>query len=286
MSRLPPWLRTSLRTDDAFRKVQGRLAGSRLHTVCESAKCPNRVECWNRGTATLMILGAVCTRRCGFCAVPSGRPVPPDPGEPERVGRLAGSLGLRHVVITSVTRDDLPDGGASVFAETIHAIRRRAPGATVEVLTPDFHASGEQVSTVLDAGPDVFAHNLDTVRRLQPTVRPQASYETSLSTLRLAAARAAAAIKSGLMLGLGEEPEEILEAFRDLRAAGCEWLTLGQYLAPTPGHFPVARFVPPEEFEQYANAARALGFTEVASGPRVRSSYRAGDMIRPAAAGA
>lgn len=269
-----------MRTDGDFTRVHGVLAERDLHTVCKSAKCPNRHECWNSGTATMMILGDTCTRRCCFCAVSKGSPVGADLEEPERVAAAAKEMGLRYVVLTSVTRDDLPDGGAGMFAESIRALRREIPGACVEVLVPDFKGSQESLLIVLEAGPDVLAHNLETVRRLQPMVRPQASYECSLSVLRFAADfRPRVAVKSGLMLGMGENNEEVFQALDDLVKAGCELLTLGQYLAPSLDHHPVARFVTPDEFEDMAAKARSMGFKSVASAPRVRSSYKAAELL-------
>lgn len=283
--RLPDWIRRPIRTDAEYGRVQGVLREFRLHTVCRSARCPNRHECWSRGTATFLILGGVCSRSCRFCGVPRGRPDPLDPGEPWRVAEAAARMGLRHVVVTSVTRDDLPDGGASVFARTVSALRSRRPGATVEVLTPDFRGDEASIDCVLDAGPDVFNHNLETVRRLQSGLRPQADYDVSLSVLLRAAGRAGGpAVKSGLMLGLGESRAETAEALRDLLGAGCRRLTLGQYLAPSRSAPPVSRFLEPEEFESLAGQARDMGFEEVAAGPLVRSSYRAERMLDRAAA--
>lgn len=283
MTRLPAWMRKPLRTDGDYAAVHDLLAAQHLHTVCRSAHCPNIRECWSRGTATFMILGDVCTRDCRFCAVDHGRTGRPDEGEPARVAEAAREMRLTHVVVTSVTRDDLPDGGAGVFAATIRAIRGALPDATVEVLTPDFRGDAAAIGTVLDARPDVFAHNLETVRRLQPAIRPQASYERSLAVLRVAAGSGSgAAVKSGLMLGLGETDEEIGEAMQDLRAAGCEILTLGQYLAPSKAHAPVARFIEPAGFDALAARARELGFKGVASAPLVRSSYRAGELLNAA----
>jgi lipoic acid synthetase len=274
--RLPPWVTVRVPAGDALTTVHQAMATDRLHTVCESARCPNLTACYARGTATFMILGDVCTRGCGFCAVRSGQPDPPDPEEPCRVARAAAGLGLRHVVVTSVTRDDLADGGASAFAATIRALRAWLPAATIEVLTPDFRGVESALARVLEATPDVFNHNLETVRRLQPVVRPAADYDRSLDVLRRAARRPRAwRVKSGLMAGLGETDEELYAALADLRAAGCELLTIGQYLAPSPRHLPVARFVPPERFGEYARRGRALGFAAVAAGPMVRSSYRA-----------
>lgn len=273
-------MRTDLRTDRDFTRVHGLLADLDLHTVCQSANCPNRHECWNNGTATMMILGDTCTRRCRFCAVAKGTPVGVDVEEPARVAVAAKEMGLRYVVLTSVTRDDLPDGGSSLFAESIRAVQREIHGVGVEVLVPDFKGSQESLRSVLEAGPHVFAHNLETVRRLQPVVRPQASYERSLSVLRFAADfQPRVAVKSGLMLGMGESDEEIVQALDDLVRAGCELLTLGQYLAPSAKHHPVARFITPAEFEDVAAKAGSMGFKGVASAPRVRSSYKAAELL-------
>ena len=285
MPRLPPWIRQPLRTDQHYGSVQQVLANLSLHTVCRSAHCPNQQECWNRGTATFMILGDTCTRACQFCNVTTGRPAAPDPGEPQRLAEAVQKMQLRHVVITSVTRDDLPDGGAGHFAATIAAVRAALPGALIEVLTPDFGGAPAALDSVLAARPDVFNHNLETVRRLQPDVRPQANYERSLGVLRHAAAfQPKPAVKSGLMVGLGETDDELLEALRDLRAAGCELLTVGQYLRPRHGKREVARFVTPEAFAELEQAARALGFRAVAAGPLVRSSYRAEELTQAAVA--
>ena len=273
-----------MHTDGEFARVQNLVSHRRLHTVCQSAHCPNMHECWNRSTATFMILGNVCTRHCSFCAVESGQPGSVDADEPQRVAQAASEMKLRHVVVTSVTRDDLPDGGAHIFAETIRAIRQAVPAATIEVLTPDFQGRTESLSTVLQAKPDVFNHNLETVERLQPAIRPQASYRTSLSVLAYAAKNfPGIAVKSGIMLGLGESEAELFRGLEDLLSAGCELLTLGQYLAPTRAHLPVARFVTPAEFDAYAKKAREMGFKGVASGPMVRSSYKAVDMLEASA---
>ena len=270
--RLPSWMRRPIATDEQYPDVQKLLSTLQLNTVCASAKCPNRHECWNRGTATVMILGNTCTRNCRFCNVNTGRPEPVDPVEPARVAEAAKRLNLKHIVITSVTRDDLPDGGAGAFAETIRAVKEAMPEASVEVLTPDFV---EHLDIVLDARPDVFNHNVETVKRLQAVIRPQASYEKSLATLRKAAERGGVQVKSGLMLGLGETDEEIFECLNDLYAAGVRLLTLGQYLAPTRAHYPVERFISPEHFDELAAKAGQIGFSGVAAGPLVRSSYRA-----------
>lgn len=274
--RLPQWLRRPISTDEKYPDVSGLLESLQLNTVCASAKCPNRHECWNRGTATIMILGNTCTRNCRFCNVNTGKPEPVDPDEPARVAEAATRLDLRHVVITSVTRDDLPDGGAQAFADTIHAVKEVLPEVSVEVLTPDFV---EHLDIVLDAEPMVFNHNLETVKRLQETIRPQASYEKSLSTLKKAAAHGGILVKSGLMLGLGETDEEVFQALEDLYEAGVRLLTLGQYLAPTREHHAVERFISPEHFDELAARAREMGFEGVAAGPLVRSSYRADQLV-------
>lgn len=260
-------------------RVLGVLRRSALRTVCQSARCPNLFECFARGTAAFLILGPNCTRRCRFCAVPKGEPAPVDPGEPLRVAEAAQRLGLGYVVVTSVTRDDLPDGGAEQFARVIGEVRRRA-GARVEVLTPDFAGDPAAVATVSAARPEVYNHNLETVPRLYPEVRPGASYERSLRLLEQVKALAPAVVtKSGLMVGLGEERSEISRVLVDLRSVGCEVVTLGQYLCPGDGHLPVARFVPPEEFDEMAEEARALGFRAVSAGPFVRSSHGAAELF-------
>lgn len=279
MIRLPPWIRTRLASNDRNAVVQRTLAQTRLNTVCERALCPNRNECFGCGTATVLIMGNTCTRRCRFCAIRSGTPDPLDPDEPRRVADLAAKLGLKHVVVTSVTRDDLPDGGASAFAETIAALKR-LPCVSVEVLTPDFLGCRESISAVLEQRPDVFNHNLETIRSLQSAIRPQAGYERSLGVLRAAAARSPALrVKSGLMVGLGETDEELLEAIRDIFDTGCRYLTIGQYLAPSKRHAPVARYVHPKTFDEYREKALEMGFRAVVSGPMVRSSYHAENML-------
>ncbi|HDI59322.1 MAG TPA: lipoyl synthase [Desulfobacteraceae bacterium] len=272
----PAWLRKRLPSGPAYESVRRLLGKAGLHTVCQSARCPNQFECFTRHTATFMILGDHCTRDCRFCAVSHGPPEPVDPDEPRRVAEAAAHLGLRYVVVTSVTRDDLPDGGADLFAAVIHALRQRIPGVRVEVLIPDFQGRRRALETVLAAGPVVLNHNLETVARLYPAARPQADYRRSLDLLARSR-RAAPRIltKSGLMLGLGESEAEIRTALADLRAAGVQVLTLGQYLQPTAAHLPVARYLTPETFESWRREALAMGFAAVASGPFVRSSYRA-----------
>lgn len=256
-----------------YREIRQLLEGLRLHTVCESAACPNAGECWNHRTATFMILGNVCTRRCGFCAVGKGAPLPVDYDEPRRVAEAVRALALRFAVVTSVNRDDRPDGGAEFFALTIRAIHEAVPACGVEVLVPDFQGSAEAVDTVLEARPEVFNHNTETVPRLYQTVRMGARYERSLDVLERAARLLPT--KSGLMLGLGETPEEVLAVMHDLRGRGVSILTLGQYLQPSPHHLPIARYVSPEEFAGLGQAGREMGFAHVESGPLVRSSYHA-----------
>jgi lipoic acid synthetase len=274
--RHPPWLRVPYREDEAFHFVERALEDLGLNTVCEAAACPNRAECHSQQTATFMILGDTCTRNCRFCAVPTGRPDPPDETEPERVARAAERLGLSYVVITSVTRDDLDDGGASHFAATIQAVRRAVPGARVEVLVPDFGGDAAALDRVLQARPDVLNHNVETVQRLYPAVRPGAVFSRSLELLGRASQRVAA--KSGLMLGLGETPSEVTGVLSALLGAGCKMVTLGQYLSPGPEHLQVERFIRPEEFEDLGEQALRLGFDAVAAGPLVRSSRRAAEM--------
>ncbi len=276
MQRLPSWIRVRFGANGLLNDVERLLRQGGLHTVCEGAHCPNRGECYGRGTAAFMILGAICTRNCSFCAVEHGVPAPPDASEPIRVAEAAVRLRLRHVVVTSVTRDDLPDGGAGMFAEVIRAIHARDVGIRVEVLVPDFNGSVSALETVLRVGPEVLNHNVETVRRLQRVIRPQADYQRSLGVLAKAArwrGPRPLRVKSGLMLGLGETPDEIDETLRDLRAVGCQDLTIGQYLRPSDRHTPVARFVTPDEFSRWRERALVLGFAAVASGPLVRSSY-------------
>jgi lipoyl synthase len=273
--RLPEWARKPGTHFDALHRLKSGLRDLRLHTVCESARCPNIHECFHRGAATFMILGERCTRGCGFCAVPKGKVAPLDAAEPGNVGRMAAALDLRYVVITSVNRDDLPDGGSQHFAETVRQVHRVLPRARVEVLTPDFCGDLEAVARVLAAGPDVFNHNMETVPRLYRRVRPQADYRQSLGVLEFAAKTAPALTKSGLMVGLGETEEEVQELLRDLRQTGTEVVTIGQYLQPTRRNLPVAAYIDPRQFEAYREYGRSLGFQAVFSGPLVRSSYMA-----------
>lgn len=277
--RLPEWLKRPLPFGNENFYTESLLRDLKLETVCENARCPNRPECYSRRTATFMILGNVCTRPCGFCSVPRGETQPLEDDEPARVAEASIRLGLKHVVITSVTRDDLPDGGAEHFYQCVVAVRERT-GAAVEVLTPDFLGDTTAIDRVLDARPDVFNHNLETVPRLYRRVRGRAEYRRSLDLLeRVKTKRPEIVTKAGLMLGLGETAEELFDVLADLRAVRCDVLTLGQYLAPTLKHIPVARFVPPAEFDEHAALARLLGFKQVVAGPFVRSSYHADEMV-------
>jgi lipoic acid synthetase len=300
--RLPDWLRIKLPTSDRFARTHSLLDELKLHTVCESAKCPNHWECWEKGTATFMIAGDRCTRACGFCAVSTAKPLPLEADEPGRVAEATRRMRLRHIVITAVARDDLADGGAEHFRKTVEAVRGLNPGIVIEVLVPDFNESDAAIEAVLAASPHIFNHNLETVRRLTPSVRHRATYDRSLSVLRKVKERVAASrlsatnelcaglptaatiyTKSGLMLGLGETEAEVLLALEDLRRAGCDILTLGQYLQPTLKHLPVVEFVSPAKFEEYGRRAGDLGFVHVASGPMVRSSYHADEFNLPSA---
>jgi lipoyl synthase len=277
--RLPSWLKRPLPMGNENFFTHTLLRELRLETVCENARCPNRPECYSRRTATFMILGNLCTRPCGFCSVPRGTPDDPESDEPERVAEAAFRLGLKHVVITSVTRDDLPDGGADHFYQCILAVRNRT-GSAIEVLTPDFVGNQTAIDRVLEARPDVYNHNMETVPRLYKKVRGRADYQRSLNLLAHVKKQAPQIVtKSGLMLGLGETSTELLDTLADLRSVGCDTLTLGQYLAPTLKHIPVTRYLPPEEFDFLAQLARSLGFKQVASGPFVRSSYHADEMV-------
>jgi lipoic acid synthetase len=283
--RLPDWLRFNLPTSDTFAQTRALLDELKLHTVCDSAKCPNHWECWSKHTATFMIAGDRCTRACGFCAVGAARPLPLEADEPLRVAEAVSRMKLRHVVVTAVARDDLEDGGAEHFRRTIEAVRNLNPKTVIEVLVPDFNGSDASIETVLAANPHIFNHNLETVRRLTPDVRHRATYDRSLSVLKKVKEKRGATIytKSGMMLGLGERHGEVLVAMEDLRRAGCDILTLGQYLQPSLKHLAVVDFVPPARFAAFGNAARAMGFVHVASGPMVRSSYHADEFNPPAA---
>lgn len=275
----PEWLKVRIRANEGFDRVNDMMKDLSLHTVCQEARCPNIFECWSEGTATFMILGDICTRHCGFCAVGKGRPVALDSDEPRHVGEAVRRLGVRHAVVTSVNRDELPDGGARHFAETIRWIRRLNPGVRIEVLIPDFCGSEEALNIVLDARPDVLNHNTETVPRLYKRVRPDAKYEQSLELLQRASrlkARYPLLTKSGLMTGLGEDVDELLETFRDLASTGCDILTVGQYLAPSPKHIPIEKYYSPDEFAHLKSKALEMGFRYVEAGPLVRSSYHAG----------
>ncbi|MBX9622632.1 MAG: lipoyl synthase [Gemmataceae bacterium] len=279
--RLPAWLKRPLPAGGAGAFTRELLDDLRLETVCEEARCPNRPECWSRRTATFMVLGNVCTRPCGFCSVPKGEPLHVEADEPARVAEAAARLGLKHVVITSVTRDDLPDGGAGHFAACVRAVRDRLPGAAVEVLTPDFLGDPAAIDAVIAAEPEVFNHNIETVPRLYRVARGRAIYRRSLDLLdRVKRTATGIVTKAGLMLGVGETTDELFDVLADLRAIRCDVLTLGQYLAPTYKHsIPVARYVPPGEFDDLAAKARLLGFRQVVAGPFVRSSYHADEMV-------
>jgi len=281
--RLPEWLRITLPTSDNFARTRSLLDELKLHTVCESVKCPNHWECWSKGTATFMIAGDRCTRACGFCAVATAKPLALEADEPLRVAEATRRMQLRHIVITAVARDDLADGGANHFRNTIEMVRELNPGIVIEVLVPDFNEHDDSIETVLAANPHIFNHNLETVRRLTPDVRHRATYDRSLNVLRKVKDRRGDTIytKSGLMLGLGETEAELLTALRDLRAAGCDILTLGQYLQPTLKHLPVVEFVTPERFAHFKVCAKEMGFLHVASGPMVRSSYHADEFTLP-----
>ena len=276
----PAWLRAPAPVGENYRELKSLIERLQLHTVCESAACPNVGECWNHRTATFMILGNVCTRRCGFCAVSKGAPLAVDYDEPERVAEAVATMGLRFAVVTSVNRDDRKDGGAELFNLTIHAIRRRVPGCGVEVLVPDFQGSHEAMEIVMDARPDVLNHNIETVPRLYRQVRLGARYERSLDMLAYAKSISQGApTKSGMMLGLGETTDETLAVMRDLRAHNVDVLTLGQYLRPSPKHLPIVRYLPPAEFDELRAAGMEMGFAHVQAGPLVRSSYHAADAV-------
>ncbi len=272
--RLPLWLKMERASGENYTLVKRLVEDNHLHTICTSGNCPNIGECWNTGTATLMILGDICTRSCRFCGTKSGKPLPPDPGEPDRVAQAVETMRLKHCVITSVDRDDLPDGGAGHWADTIRRIKEVNPGVTIETLVPDFKGNTGDIDKVINAGPEVISHNIETVRRLTPLIRSVAKYEVSLSVLSHIASRGVRA-KSGLMLGLGETHKEVIEALNDLFASGCRIVTIGQYLAPSLAHIPVIEYFEPEKFEEYRRLGLEIGFEFVESSPLVRSSYHA-----------
>lgn len=270
----PKWLRVKLPTGENYRKVRALVDEHKLHTICESGSCPNMGECWGEGTATFMILGNICTRSCGFCAVQTGKPLEADPYEPGRVAHSVKTMGVKHAVITSVDRDDLKDGGAEIWAQTVRAVRHQSPGTTMETLIPDFAGKWENLQYIIDVAPEIVSHNLETVRRLTKQVRIQAKYDRSLEVLfRLK--KGGMRTKSGVMLGLGETREEVIETMEDLRSVQVDILTLGQYLQPTPKHLPVHEFITPEQFDEYRVMGLEMGFRYVESGPLVRSSYHA-----------
>ena len=278
--RRPPWLKVRLKTGPNYLELKALMRKMSLNTVCEEANCPNIFECWQNRTATFMILGDVCTRACRFCAVTSGKPTWNDPLEPERVARAVEKMRLSHVVITSVARDDLPDGGASAFAQTITRTRDRNSDTRIEVLIPDFAGSESSLDTVLAAEPDILNHNIETVARLQKIVRSRATYKRSLQLLERAKKKAPSKLtKSGIMLGVGEEVEEVLQTMRDLRDAGCDILTIGQYLRPSDSHLSISRYYTPQEFAEFKEEGRGMGFRHVESGPLVRSSYHAHEQV-------
>jgi lipoic acid synthetase len=284
--RLPPWFKKRIPAAGVIMEMKHLIGDLNLHTICESAICPNRGDCFSKRTATFLVLGDICTRNCTFCAVEKGVPLPVDQEEPAHLAEAAANLGLRHVVITSVTRDDLPDGGAAHFAKIVSLLKERHSTLTVEVLIPDFRGSLEALKAVADSHPDVINHNVETVPRLYPEVRPMADFGRSLRLLRQTKELESRIVtKSGIMVGLGETREELLEAMEALRGAGCDLLTIGQYLQPTPRHHAVVRYVPPEEFDEYARAGRAMGFTDCASAPLVRSSFNAAELFDSACLG-
>jgi len=282
MEKKPEWLKIRLSASERFGTVRQLLAARNLHTVCRSAMCPNLQECWSRGTATFLLLGTVCTRSCRFCAVVKGNlPAPPDPDEPANIAAAVNTMKLRHAVLTSVNRDDLQDGGAGHWVDTVRLIRKRNPGVTVECLVPDFLGNAEALDLVLATAPEVINHNIETVPRLYPSVRPEADYRASLRVLERAASGFGLTAKSGMMVGMGETGEEVAAALADLREHRCSMVTIGQYLQPTAAHLPVHRYVTPDEFRMYEERAVAMGFRHVLSGPFVRSSYHAGTAPEP-----
>jgi lipoic acid synthetase len=279
----PPWLKVRLQEGPNTADLRRIVRGLSLHTVCEEAICPNIHECWEEREATLLILGDKCTRRCGFCDVMTAKPEPADEDEPRRIAEAVVAMGLRYVVLTGVARDDLPDGGARIWAAAIRAVREAVPGCGVEVLPSDFKGGEDDIATVIEAGPEVFAHNLETVRRLHERIRPAFGYDRSLDVLRIAKRlRAAQITKSNLILGMGERPEEVPSALEDIAATGAEIVTIGQYLQPTPYHLPVDRWVTPDEFAEWKRLGESIGLSHVEAGPLVRSSYHAGTQLRKA----
>lgn len=276
--RLPPWFKVRLQTGPDYQDLSRLVQELNLHTICDEARCPNKWECWNARTATFLILGDICTRRCHYCSVSTGKPLPVDQDEPRRIGEAVRTLGLRHVVITSVNRDELDDGGASIFVETMREIRQRMPSCTVEVLIPDFEGNGEALASVCAENPEILNHNIETIPRLFPSIRPQGKYQRSIELLDRAR-QMGMTTKSGLILGMGESIDEAREVMRDLRAVGCDIMTIGQYLQPTTDHLPVSRFYHPDEFAQLKAEGLEMGFRHVESGPLVRSSYHAEQQI-------
>ncbi|MBC8410720.1 MAG: lipoyl synthase [Rhodobacteraceae bacterium] len=272
--RKPKWLRVKLPTGESYKHVRKLVSEHKLHTICESGNCPNMGECWGEGTATFMILGNICTRSCGFCAVATGRPLAVDWEEPEKVAESVRLMEVKHCVITSVDRDELKDGGSIIWAETVNAVRRRSPETTMETLIPDFKGDEEAIQRIIDVAPEIVSHNIETVRRLTRQVRIQAKYDRSLEVLRLLK-EGGMKTKSGVMLGLGETEEEVIQTMDDLRSVGVQIMTIGQYLQPTPKHLPVKEFITPEQFKKYEEIGLKKGFRFVESGPLVRSSYRA-----------
>ena len=274
IKKKPKWLRVKLPTGKNYKHVRKLVSDNKLHTICESGNCPNMGECWGEGTATFMILGNICTRSCGFCAVATGKPLPVDWDEPEKVAESVRLMEVKHCVITSVDRDELPDGGSLIWVETVKAVRRKSPGTTMETLIPDFKGIEEQVQRIIDVAPEIVSHNIETVRRLTKEVRIQAKYDRSLAVLKQLK-EGGMRTKSGIMLGLGETEEEVIQTMDDLRSVGVDIMTIGQYLQPTTKHLPVKEFVTPEQFEKYKQIGLAKGFRFVESSPLVRSSYRA-----------
>jgi lipoic acid synthetase len=279
-TRKPHWLKVKLPSGDNFKKLRDIVETNELHTICTSGRCPNMGECWGDGTATFMILGNICTRSCGFCNVLTGKPLPADLAEPEKVANSIKLMGVKHAVITSVDRDDLPDGGANIWAETVRKVREYSPNITMETLIPDFQGKEELLDIIVEVSPEVVSHNLETVRRLTKQVRKQAQYDRSLQVLQYLKKQGINRTKSGIMLGLGETEEEVIQTMKDLRAVNVDVMTIGQYLQPTPKHLPVERYPHPDEFKKYELIGKDLGFIHIESGPLVRSSYHAHKHIK------